>query len=67
MKLEINSFGTNGYYNEFLFIIYHYKKVVNKPKYKIHKLTSSVLYYFFISLIFLCISLMLFISSFITV
>lgn len=52
MKIEINEKGTDNYYDEFLYIIYNYKKIHNNKNIKIKTLSSNSYIYLIISLVF---------------
>jgi len=53
MKLEITERGENSFYDEFLYILSNYKKILINPKMKVSKLTLYALKLTIISLVFL--------------
>lgn len=58
MKLEIKEKGSKNYYDEFLYLVFNYKKIRNNPYKKIKRLTILGYSYFGISTI---LSILLFI------
>ena len=57
MKLVIKERGSKDYYNEFLYVAFNYKKILNNPNKKAKKITNSLLLYG----LFIILSILLFI------
>ena len=60
MKIEVKERGNNEFYDEFLSVMFNYKKLVNNPYLKIKPLTKSAITLGLISLVMLITFIILF-------
>lgn len=63
MKLEIKERGSREFYDEFLYVVFHHKKVRKKPTKKVHSLFKEAIRYIVISLFLFLLTAYLYFSD----
>lgn len=63
MKIEIKERGCNNFYDEFLFVLFNYKKIVKNPQKKVKRISQSSICYLIVSLVILALFTILYLNE----